>query len=127
MSRRPAILIVVLLVVVALSLGAKRRRSKRMWLTVTAYCPCEICCDGHADGLTATGRNAWKPGVAVDPEYISLGSRLDIPLYGKRRGWWTLADDVGGMVKGDQIDVRFTSHREARKWGKKRLKVRVWF
>lgn len=100
-----------------------------LWLIVTAYCPCSICCGTHADGVTATGRDAAKAGVAVDSKIIPLGSRLDIPGYTRgpnRNGSWILADDVGGAIKGNRIDVRFVTHKEAKEWGRKRLRVRVW-
>ena len=108
-------------------MGADRPwKSKYVLLTVTAYCPNSCCCGDSADGITATGRNAYRPGVAVDPEIIPLGAHLDIPIYGDMRGWWTLADDVGGRVKGNTIDVRMKTHEEAVQWGRKRLRVRVW-
>lgn len=107
-----------------------------MWLIVSAYCPCSICCGKHANGRTATGRNASLPGVAVNNTTIPLGSRLDIPGYtrtngtSKAAGAWILADDVGGKIKGNKIDVRFKTHEEAIRWagkkGYRRLRVRVW-
>ena len=103
-----------------------------LWLIVTAYCQCSICCGKNANGLTATGRDANLPGVAVDKSVIPLGSRLDIPGYprtnvtSKANGAWILADDTGRLIKGFKIDVRFEKHSEDIKWGKKRLKVRVW-
>jgi 3D (Asp-Asp-Asp) domain-containing protein len=99
-----------------------------MWVIATAYCPCRKCTPGH--GHTCTGRNAWRPGVAVAQEAgrqaVPLGARLDIPIYGERRGWWTLVDDTGSGVGAGEIDVRFASHEEAVQWGRKRLLVRVW-
>lgn len=53
---------------------------------VTAYCPCSTCCGSHANGLTATNRDATRAGVAVDPKVIPLGSRLDIPGYTRGSG-----------------------------------------
>ena len=101
------------------------------WITVTAtaYCPCNICCGKHADGKTATGRDAYKPGVAVDPKVIRLGSHLDIPGYKRgpnNNGSWILADDTGSAIKGNKIDVRFKTHREAKEWGVKIITIRVW-
>jgi 3D (Asp-Asp-Asp) domain-containing protein len=94
------------------------------WRTVeaSAYCPCAICCGEHADGKTATGRDASLPGVAVDPAVIPLGSRLDVPGVGS----WRLADDTGGAIKGEKIDVRMSNHEEAKKFGRRTLRVRVW-
>lgn len=89
---------------------------------VTAYCPCEKCCGVHSNGKTATGKNAFSKGVAVDKNVIKIGSRLDIPGYGS----WIEADDVGGAIRGGRLDVRFSSHEDALKWGVKKLRVRVW-
>lgn len=103
-----------------------------MWLVVSAYCPGSCCCGTSADGKTATGRDATKSGVAVDPKVIPLGSRLDIPGYSRTNGTstaggaWILADDVGGAIKGKRIDIRMQTHQEALNWGRKTLRVRVW-
>ena len=107
-------------------------KSVWLWLIVTAYCPCSICCGKNANGTTATGRDANLPGVAVDKSVIPLGSHLDIPGYPRTNGTstypgaWILADDTGRLIKGFKIDVRFETHSEAKAWGKKKLKVRVW-
>lgn len=102
------------------------------WLMVraSAYCPCAICTDG--DGITATGRNAYSDGVAVDPFVIPLGTRLDIPgvrIGPNRNGSWLPADDTGRLIKGRRIDIRFfgpRAHERARAYGTKRLKIRLW-
>jgi 3D (Asp-Asp-Asp) domain-containing protein len=91
-----------------------------MDVVATAYCPCEYCTDG--DGKTSTNRNAWLPGVAVDPKVIPLGSRIDIPYYGGQ----ILADDIGGRIKGKRIDVRFKTHTEAKIWGVKKIGIVIW-
>lgn len=103
--------------------------STRMTVVATAYCPCSICCGRFADGLTSTGRSAWKAGIAVDPSVISLGSRLDIPGYTRgpnENGSWIIADDTGSSIVGHRIDVRFVTHNEALEWGRKEVIVRVW-
>lgn len=89
-------------------------------LVATGYCPGPCCSDG--DGVTATGRDARTKGVAVDPRVIPLGSRLDVPDYGA----WVPADDVGGAIKGNRIDIRFASHSEAKAFGRRKVRVRVW-
>ena len=111
--------------------NAKTRQKKkpyRIWVTATAYCPCSKCCGKHANGITSTGRDANKAGVAVDPELIPKNSHLDIPGYKRgpnKNGSWIICDDVGGAIKGPRIDVRFKTHQEALKWGVKRLLIRV--
>lgn len=101
------------------------------WMTVeaTAYCTCEICCEEFSDGITATGRDASIAGVAVDPTIIPYYSRIDIPninLGTNGNGSWLLADDCGGAIKGDRIDIRFTSHQAAREYGRRIVLIRVW-
>ena len=41
--------------------------------------------------------------VAVDPRVIPLGSKIVIEVYGEQKVF--LANDVGGAIKGNHIDV----------------------
>lgn len=84
---------------------------------VTAYCPCSKCC-GKEDGITATGTKV-KQGrtIAVDPKIIPLGSKVEID------GHTYIAEDVGGAIKGNCIDLYFDSHDEANQWGVKYKEV----
>ena len=105
------------------------------WIDVeaSAYCPCAKCTNG--DGVTASGRDASLPGVAVDGKFIRRGEHLDIPGYKRgpnANGSWILADDTGGAMRQAAkrgkvlIDVRFASHQEALNWGRQWIRVRVW-
>lgn len=87
----------------------------------TAYCPCSKCCGKWAKyGKTKTGTDARTPGIAVDPKVIKLGSKVSIPGIGIRN-----ADDVGGAIKGNRIDVRFATHAEAKRFGRQTIRVKV--
>ncbi|MDA0837446.1 MAG: hypothetical protein O3B01_08575 [Planctomycetota bacterium] len=96
---------------------------------VTAYCPCKICCGGEANGITSTGRNAFRfTGVAADPTAIPYGNFVRIPGVGFRK-----VDDTGGAMRQSwrknrvyHLDLRFRSHEVARKWGRKWMKVDVY-
>ena len=100
---------------------------KVMKVIATAYCPCAKCCGKGSPGITKTGRSAWLPGVAVDPSIIPLGSHIDIPGYNRNNnGSWVLCDDTGGKIKGKRIDVRFKTHEEAKRWGRREITIRVW-
>lgn len=35
-------------------------------------------------------------------------------------------EDRGGGVKGDHIDLFFGTHRQAIRWGRRRVVVRIW-
>ena len=78
---------------------------------VTAYCPCAICC-GKTDGITATGVKATQGRtIAVDPKVIPYGTEIII------NGNTYVAEDCGGAIKGNRIDMYFDSHQEALKFG----------
>lgn len=84
---------------------------------LTAYCPCAKCCGRWADGVTATGTTA-KEGrtIAVDPSIIPYGSEVTIYFAdGTSRNY--VAEDCGGAIKGNRIDVFFASHEDALRFG----------
>lgn len=77
-----------------------------------AYCPCTACCGAYASGITATGTTAAAGRtIAVDPSVIPLGSKVVI------NGHEYIAEDTGGGIKGNKLDIFFDSHREALNFG----------
>lgn len=85
--------------------------------TLTAYCPGRCCCGKWASGCTATGTLATEGRtIAVDPKVIPYGSRvLLIWPDGTQREY--IAEDCGGGVNGNHIDVFFNDHQAARYFG----------
>ncbi len=85
--------------------------------TLTAYCPRRCCCGKWASGYTATGTLATEGRtIAVDPKVIPYGSRvLLIWPDGTQREY--IAEDCGGGVNGNHIDVFFNDHQAARVFG----------
>ncbi len=92
----------------------------------TAYCSCVKCCDKDPSdewyGITASGKRAKWGTVAVDRRIIKLGSKLKIDGFPE-----TIfrAEDVGGAIKGNHIDVWFPSHKEALQFGVQSIVVQV--
>ena len=78
---------------------------------LTAYCPCMQCC-GKTDGITASGTKATEGRtIAVDPNVIPFGTEVII------NGHTYIAEDKGGAIKDNRIDVYFDSHQDALEFG----------
>lgn len=90
---------------------------------LTAYCSCEKCCGkwalnrpkdengkdivyGSTGAILVAGTS-----IAVDPSVIPYGSQVEI------NGHTYIAQDTGGAIKGNRIDVYFDSHQDALNFG----------
>ena len=90
--------------------------TKQINAKVTAYTPYDAGCNS----VTATGATAKEGVIAVDPKVIPLGTKVYIPGYGV-----AVAADTGGAIKGNRVDVCFTSTNEAFNWGVRNLPVYI--
>ena len=92
-------------------------------VTITHYDVCEQCC-GKVDGITASGAHATPYStVAVDPSVIPLGAVLLVD-YGDGAGLRRYrAEDTGGAIKGNRIDLCVGSHAEALQLGRRTATV----
>lgn len=87
---------------------------------LTAYCPCPKCCGEWADGITYTMTKATAGRtVAVDPDVIPLGSTIYI------NGTPYVAEDIGGAIQGNRIDVFFPDHQTALQFGVQYAEVEI--
>ena len=92
--------------------------------TATNYCPCRICCGEWADKrpkdengesivYTASGTRAQAGRTAaVDPAVIPMGSRILIRWPDGTEEEY-VAEDRGGAIRGNRIDLYRDGHREA--------------
>ena len=83
---------------------------------VTAYTPYDAGCNG----ITATGTAAKKGVIAVDPNVIPLGTKVYIPGYGV-----AVAQDTGGAIIGNRVDVCYMTKNEAFSWGVRNVPVYI--
>ena len=85
----------------------------------TAYCPCYQCSEGWgrqtSSGAIATANHT----VAVDRRVIPIGTKLLI------NGQEYVAQDVGGGVKGNHIDIFFNTHGETKQHGVRNAEVYI--
>lgn len=89
---------------------------------LTAYCPCMKCC-GKTDGITSTSTTATEGRtIAVDPRVIPYGSTVTIYFSDGTSHTYT-AEDCGGAIRENRIDVFFDNHQTALKFGVQRAYV----
>lgn len=80
---------------------------------LTAYCPCEKCC-GANTGKTATGTTAIQGRtIGVNPKDIPYGTVVEID------GKEYVAEDTGGAIGNNHIDIFFDNHADALDFGVK--------
>ncbi|MHB1274582.1 MAG: 3D domain-containing protein [Candidatus Humimicrobiaceae bacterium] len=72
------------------------------------------------NNITATGKEVYEGIIAVDPKIIPLGTEVEIKDLGK-----FVAEDTGGKIKGNRIDIYFSSKTEAKKFGKQGIWLRM--
>lgn len=66
-----------------------------------------------------------RPGIiAVDPEVIPLGSKVYVE-FENGEGFQAVAEDTGGAIKGNRIDIAMPDRQAAKNFGVKNVKVRV--
>lgn len=87
-------------------------------MNATAYSPDPAENGGYS--VTALGTPLRRGVVAVDRRVIPLGTRLYIEGYGYAR-----AEDTGGAIKGNKIDLLFNTKAECRNFGRRNVKVYI--
>ena len=80
---------------------------------------------GDSGTVTATGTTVRRnpngySTVAVDPRVIPLGTKLYIEGYGL-----AIAEDTGGAILGNKVDVYVDSYDEAVNWGRRQVNVYI--
>ncbi|MCQ2546563.1 MAG: 3D domain-containing protein [Clostridia bacterium] len=85
--------------------------SRKLTVSSTAYC---------LRGRTATGTSVHYGTIAVDPRVIPLGSYGYVPGYGEVH-----AEDTGGAIKGNIIDLWFPSNGQCRSWGRRTVEIYI--
>ena len=89
----------------------------------TAYAPLDpaavegVCYAGDPT-VTATGTEARVGIIAVDPQVIPFGTRVWVEGFG-----WLSAEDRGGAIRGNKIDILMASRQDALRWGRREVRI----
>ncbi|EIW20245.1 MULTISPECIES: 3D domain-containing protein [Pelosinus] len=105
------------------SKNAPSKYEKVLDIKATAYSPGPLDNDQWGD-KTYLGTTIRPGVVAVDPKVIPLGSRLYVE-YPDGHGEYAVAEDTGGAIKGNRIDIAIMNRDKATEFGIKPVKVYV--
>ena len=78
---------------------------------ITGYCPCNSCSEGWGRHTSTGAIASASHTIAVDPGTIPYGSKVLI------NGVVYTAEDRGGGVRGNHIDIFYNTHQETRAVG----------
>ncbi|MHB0976907.1 MAG: 3D domain-containing protein [Candidatus Aquicultorales bacterium] len=90
--------------------------TRTLYMQSTAYGPPDF----PAGQTTASGASVGPGSIAVDPRVIPLGTRLWIEGYGEG-----IANDTGGAIVGNIIDVWLPSYEQCIQWGRRWVTVEI--
>ena len=77
-------------------------------------------------GITASGTHAKYGTVAVDPRVIPLGTKMYIETTdGKIKYGYCTAEDTGGAIKGNKVDLFYPSYNDCMQFGRRSVKVYI--
>lgn len=75
-------------------------------------------------GITASGEWTHRHVVAADPDILPIGTRIKIRRAGRYSGEYVVAD-TGAKIQGRRLDIYMPSDPECKKFGVKRVRVKV--
>ena len=83
-----------------------------MRVSATAYC---------GDSITSTMIKPYWGVIAADPSVIPYGSIVYIKEFNK----YFVVEDCGGGIKGKRIDIFMNSEKDCRKWGVRKITIKI--
>jgi len=70
---------------------------------------------------TSTGQKPVWGTIAVDPRVIPYGTKVYIPQFGRT----FIANNTGGAIKGNKIDIFMNSKKECYNWGRRTIEIQI--
>lgn len=90
-------------------------------VVATGYSLIDDASGSDGEPHTASGTMPRFGTIAVDTSIIPMGSRVYIPQFGMT----FIAEDTGGAIKGNKIDIYFANGTQARQWGRQVIDIYV--
>lgn len=93
--------------------NSRSGNSTHMKVVATAYA---------GDGITSTGTKPKWGTIAVDPKVIPYGTKVYIPQFDMT----FTAEDCGGAIKGNKIDIFMLSDSQCYSWGRRTIDIYIY-
>jgi 3D (Asp-Asp-Asp) domain-containing protein len=72
-------------------------------------------------GTTSTGQKPVWGTIAVDPKVIPYGTKVYIPQFNQV----FIANNCGGAIKGNKIDIFMNTRQECSNWGRRTIEIQI--
>lgn len=70
---------------------------------------------------TSTGQKPVWGTIAVDPKIIPYGTKVYIPQFGRT----FIANNTGGAIKENKIDIFMNTKKECYNWGRRTIEIQI--
>jgi len=70
---------------------------------------------------TSTGQKPVWGTIAVDPRVIPYGTKVYIPQFNQV----FVANNCGGAIKGNKIDIFMNTEKECNNWGRRTIEIQI--
>lgn len=98
--------------------GCSTVYKKKMSVTATAYTEDQF--NRTASGAKPVRNINGLSTIAVDPNVIPLGTKVYVDGYG-----YAVAQDTGGAIKNNKIDLYMNSEAECNQWGRRNVDLYI--
>ena len=100
--------------------GGTLSYSRKVKVEATAYCSCEKCCGPYDGTSTADGSRPREYYTVAASKLMRFGTMLYIPYFDSAPNHGVFeVEDRGGAIQNNRIDIYFSAHEEALRFGRR--------
>ncbi|RBP68247.1 uncharacterized protein DUF348 [Alkalibaculum bacchi] len=96
-------------------------KGRTITIEATGYCSCHKCCGPYDGSTTASGISPAEGRTVAASKNYSFGTKVYIPYFSNT----FVVEDRGGAIQGNRIDIYFSSHQEALRFGRRTLEATI--
>ncbi len=106
--------------------GGKLRYLRKVKIQATAYCSCYTCCGPYDGTRTADGSRPKEYYTIATSKFFSFGTMVYIPYFDSAPNHGVFeVEDRGGAIQNNRIDIYFSTHEKALRFGRRNLEMYI--